>query len=72
MTALKEKVSHFIDFHIFHITGNIYNIHNYIRKLKQMVLYGWKNSIGNGDNKYFIAISYKQSLTLRVKTILLV
>ena len=37
-----------------------------------MVLYGWKNSIGNGDNKYFIAISYKQSLTLRVKTILLV
>ena len=29
-----------------------------------------KNSIKNGDNKLFMAISYKQRLILRVKTVI--
>ena len=36
-----------------------------------MMLYRCNNSIKNGDNKSFIAILFKQSLILRVKTILL-
>ena len=30
-----------------------------------------KNSLKNGDNKHFVAILYKQSLILGIKTILL-
>ena len=66
------KVFDFFSGHLFCSVENIYHIDDYIgKKSQKIVLHGWKIALENRDNKYIIAILYKQSLILRVKMKLL-
>ena len=58
--VFKDKVSDFIDRHLFYTSGNIKGIQLfYIGNTKRKKR---KNSIKNEGNKQFIAIVYKQRL----------
>ena len=69
----KDKVSEFIDCHLFYSAGYIWNVHDVIRKArgKRKSYIDKKIEMEIGVNKQFIEIWFAQSLILRVTTILL-